>query len=112
MVEIKGPARRNAFLVVIASVLLVTVPLLLTGSHIAEDARTESVSKVVVARWAAGTDYEVQRVNANENELTIVIIGQSTQPSFADLVTGLQTALRRPVTAILKTVPAEKMVSP
>jgi uncharacterized hydrophobic protein (TIGR00271 family) len=111
MVEIKGPARRNAFIVVIIAVLLVTVPLGVTGRRIAEEARMEGVSKMVATQWVAGTDYEMQGVNANQDDLAIIIVGHGPQPPFADLVTALQTTLQRPVKVILNVVPAEKLVS-
>jgi len=112
LVEIKGPARRNAFSVILIAVLLVAVPLTITGRRMAEEARIEGASKVVTTQWVAGTDYEVQRVSAAQDDLTIVIVGHGPQPSFADLVTALQTTLPRPVKVILNVVPVEKMVSP
>jgi uncharacterized hydrophobic protein (TIGR00271 family) len=111
MVEVKGPARRNAFIVIIIAVLLVTVPLGATGGRIADEARAEGVSKTVAVHWVTGTDYEVQGVNAQQDDVTIVIVGHGPQPPFADLVTGLQTGLQRHVKVTLKTVPAEKSVS-
>jgi uncharacterized hydrophobic protein (TIGR00271 family) len=112
LVEIKGPARRNAFIVIIIAVLLVAVPLAITGRRVTEEARIEGASKVIATRWVVGTDYEVQRVSAAPDDLTIVIVGHGPQPAFADLVTALQTTLQRPVKVILNVVPAEKMVSP
>jgi len=111
MVEVKGPARRNAFIVIIIAVLLVTVPLGATGGRIADEARAEGVSKAVAVHWVTGTDYEVQGVNAQQDDVTIVIVGHGPQPPFSDLVTGLQTGLQRHVKVTLKTVPAEKSVS-
>jgi len=111
MVEIKGTARRNAFLVIIIGVLLVLGPLWITGSRITEDARTEGVTRAMAARWAADTDYEVQRVSANQDDITVIIVGRGTQPSFTDLEAGLKTALQRPVIVTLEIVPVEKIVS-
>jgi len=112
MIEIKGPARRNAFIAIIIAVLVVAVPLGATGGRIAEEARTEGVSKVITTQWIANTEYEVEGVNANQDDLTIIIVGNGPQPPFAVLVTNLRTALQRPVKVVLKVVPADKMVSP
>ena len=109
MVEINGTARRNAFLVIIIGVLL--VPLWITGSRITEDARTEGVTWSVATRWTAGTDYKVQQVSANRDNVAVIIVGRGTQPSFADLEARLKAALQRPVIVALEIVPVEKIVS-
>lgn len=111
MVEVKGPARRNAFVAVTLGVLLVAVPLWFTGVRIAEDAHTEGVSKAVAQGWVAGTRYEVQRVAADENDITIVIVGQGAMPTFDELTMDLRSALQRPVKVVLRAVPAEEYVS-
>ncbi len=111
MVEIKGTARRNAFLVIIVSVLLVLGPLWLTGSRLSADARTEDVTRAMAARWTAGTDYDVRQVSANQDNVTVIIAGRGTPPSFTELEAGLETALRRPVIVMLEIVPVEKIIS-
>ena len=111
MVRITGTARRNAFLVIIASVLLVMVPLWITGTRISEEARTEGVTKAVAIRWAAGTDYEVRSVNANLDKVVVLIIGSGTPPAFANLESELRAALQRQVTVTVDVVPAEKFAS-
>jgi len=111
MVKVTGTARRNAFLVIIASVLVVMVPLWITGTRISEDARTEGVTKAVAIRWTAGSGYEVRSVNANLDKVVVLIIGSGTAPAFSNLESELRTALQRPVTVILDVVPAEKFKS-
>jgi len=111
MVKITGTARRNAFLVIIASVLVVMVPLWITGTRISEDVRTEGVTKIVATRWAAGTAYEVRSVNANYDKVVILVTGSGTLPAFTNLETELKAALQRPVTVILDVVPTEKFRS-
>jgi uncharacterized membrane protein len=111
MVEIKGTARRNAFLVIIVSVLLVLGPLWLTGSRLSADVRTEDVTRAMAARWTAGTDYDVRQVSANQDNVTVIIVGRGTPPSFTELEAGLETALRRPVIVTLEIVPVEKIIS-
>jgi uncharacterized membrane protein len=111
MVEVKGSARRNASIVIILSVLVVMAPLSITGSRMGEDARTEGIAKNVAIHWTRGTDYEVRRVEATQDDIAIWITGNGTQTPFADLVAGLETALRHPVAVVLRVVPAEKIVS-
>jgi uncharacterized hydrophobic protein (TIGR00271 family) len=111
MIKIRGTARRNAFSVILFSTLLVLVPLWLTGARITEDARAEGVTKIIATRWAAGSGYEVKSVNANRDNLTVLIAGHGTPPAFGDLETGVRTALQRPVMVTLDVVPAERIIS-
>ena len=111
MVKVTGTARRNAFLVIIVSVLVVMVPLWITGTRISEDVRPEGVTKAVAVRWAAGTAYEVRSVNANHDKVVILVTGSGTLPAFSNLESELRAALQRQVAITLDVVPAEKYVS-
>jgi len=111
MIEVKGSARRNAFITIFIAVLLVAVPLGVTSRRIAEEAHTEGVSKAIAVQWVANTEYEVQGLTVTQDDLTLVIVGHGTQPPFTNLVTQLRTALQRPVKVVLKVVPADKIVS-
>ena len=111
MVKVTGAARRNAFIVIVVGVLLVMVPLGMTGSRISADAYTEGVAKDVVARWVAGTGYGVRSVSADLDKVDVLIIGSGTQPVFSNLESRLRTELKRPVTVSIHVVPAETLVS-
>jgi uncharacterized hydrophobic protein (TIGR00271 family) len=58
-VEVKGTARRNAFIVVVLGVLIVMVPLAMTGARIAADAKVELQSKEVVGAWINETGFKI-----------------------------------------------------
>jgi uncharacterized hydrophobic protein (TIGR00271 family) len=111
MVTVTGTARRNAFLFIIISVLLVMIPLWLTGTRISEDARAEGMTKVVATRWLAGTSYEVRSVNANLDKVVVLVTGSGTLPAFSNLESELRATLQRPVIVVLDVVPAEKLIS-
>ena len=111
MVKVTGTARRNAFLVIIASILVVMIPLWITGTRISEDARTEGVAKVVTAKWTEGTGYEIRSVNANQDNVVVMIIGYGPLPAFSNLESELRAALKRPVAVTLDVVPSEKFAS-
>ena len=111
MVKITGTARRNAFIVIITSVVIVMVPLWITGARISEDARTEGAAKAIATRWVAGTDYEVRSVNANVDKVVVLITGSGTPPPFSNLESELKATLQRPLMIILDVVPAEKFIS-
>jgi uncharacterized hydrophobic protein (TIGR00271 family) len=111
MVKVTGTARRNAFLLIIVSVVVVMIPLWITGTRISEDARAEGMTKSVATRWVAGTGYEVRSVSANFDKVVVLITGYGTLPAFANLESELKAALQRPITIVLDVVPAEKFTS-
>ena len=111
LIKITGTARRNSFIAIIIGVLLVLVPLSITGSRISADVRTEVVTKGVTTHWLTGTAYEVRSVKANLDNVSILIAGHGTPPTFSDLESELRTTLERPVIVTLEVVPSEKVVS-
>ncbi len=111
MVKVTGSARRNAFIVIIISVLLVMVPLSITGTRLTQDALTENTTQAVAIRWTAGTGYEVRSVDANLDQVTVLITGHGALPAFSDLEMGLRAALQRSVSVTLDVMPSEKFTS-
>ena len=109
--EIKGPARRNAFLAIVIGMLIVAIPLTITGRKITADALAERESEAVVQSWVAGTEFEVASVRVDGDVVDVVIVGQGQPPVFSDLVADLRAELQRPVQLILEVVPALIMES-
>ena len=64
--HINGAARRNAFIAIGLGILIVTVPLAMTGARIAADTRAQLDSKEVVGTWLARTDYRIRDIQATE----------------------------------------------
>jgi uncharacterized hydrophobic protein (TIGR00271 family) len=110
--EVKGTARRNAFIAIGLGVLIVTVPLSMTGMRIATDTRAQLVSTEVVGAWLAKTDYKIWDIQATGNQINIIIIGHGDPPDFADLVATLNGKLQRPVKVNLDIIPATSMTAP
>ena len=104
--EIKGTARRKAFALVLVAVLLVAVPLLITGQKISKEAILELQSQRVAAVWVDGTEYRVREVKASGDSVHIVVIGQGDPPQFENLVTDIESAVGRPLTVELETLPS------
>ncbi len=73
--EVKGTARRNAFLAVVLGVLIVTIPLALTGLRIAADAKAELQSKEVVGAWITGASFKIRGVQAADDQFGAGIAG-------------------------------------
>jgi hypothetical protein len=110
--EVKGTARRNAFIAVVLGVLIVAVPLAITGVRIAADTKAELQSKEVVGAWIAGTSYKIRDLQAAGDQISIIIIGRGDPPVFSDLVASLNGKLQRPVKVNLDIIPSTSMTSP
>jgi uncharacterized hydrophobic protein (TIGR00271 family) len=110
--EVKGTARRNAFIVVVLGVLIVMVPLAMTGARIAADARAELQSKEVVGAWINGTGFKIRSLQAAGDHIDIIIVGPGTPPAFTDLVASLNGILQRPVKVNLDIIPSTSMTAP
>jgi uncharacterized hydrophobic protein (TIGR00271 family) len=111
-VEVKGTARRNAFIVVVLGVLIVAVPLAMTGVRIATDTRAQLESTAAVGAWLSGTDYKIRDIQATGDQVSIIIIGSGEPPAFAELVAGLNGKLQRPVKVNLDIIPSTSMTYP
>ena len=109
--EVKGTARRKAFAMVIVAVILVAVPLLITGQRVTKDAITELQSQRVAAAWVDGTEYYVRDVKASGNTVHIIVIGHGDQPQFESLVTGIESAVGHPLIVELETLPSVVMTN-
>jgi len=110
--EVKGTARRNAFIAIVVGVLIVTVPLAITGIRIATDTKTQLQSKEVVGAWIAGTAYKIRDLQAAGDQINVIIIGHGDPPAFSDLVAGLNGKLQRPVKVNLDIIPSTSMTAP
>ena len=110
--NINGAARRNAFIAIGAGILIVAVPLAMTGARIAADTRAQLDSKEVVGAWLGRTDYKIRDLQATDNQINVIIIGHGEPPAFADLVAGLNGKLQRPIKVSLDIIPATSMTTP
>jgi uncharacterized membrane protein len=110
--EVKGTARRNAFIAIVLGVLIVAVPLAITGVRIAADTKTQLQSKEVVGVWIARTSYKIRDLQAAGDQINIIIIGHGDPPAFSDLVANLNGKLRRPVKVTLDIIPSTSLASP
>ncbi len=109
--EVKGKARRNAFALVIVAVLLVAIPLLLTGQKVSQNARTEIQSQQAAATWLVGSDFEVARVRSTDDSVYIVVAGHGDIPPFDDLVTAVEASVGRPLNIELDVIPSQTFVN-
>lgn len=106
MVEIRGPARRNAFVLIAVAALLVAVPLTITGQRVTREALTEIASRQAAEAWVAGTEFDVRIVRAIGDNVAITVSGYEEPPPFEDLVTAVHDSVGRPVVVNLEIIPA------
>lgn len=111
MIEIRGTARRNAFILIALAVVLVAIPLVLTGQKITREAITEIQAQRAAVEWVEDSEYKVRQVRAAGNQVYVAILGNGDMPAFADLVTAVETSVGRPVALELEVLPSQILVN-
>ena len=106
-VELRGRARRNAFIAIAAAVVLVTVPLAATGIALDGEARAQRQAREEAEQWLTDTDFAVNAVRARGDIIEITIHGHGEPPPFSTLVTALGRSVGRSVAVQLVTVPSQ-----
>jgi uncharacterized hydrophobic protein (TIGR00271 family) len=110
-VELRGPARRNAYLAIAVAVLIVAVPLALTGQALNQQLRAEQQAQQAVRAWLAGTDFTLRAVQVRGDTVQVTITGPGAPPPFAALVGAVARATGRPMGVELEAVPSQKQES-
>jgi hypothetical protein len=113
-VEIKGAARRNAYIVIAIAILIVTVPLAITGARIATQAIEQQQTKALTTAWVGGTAFILQdlKVDFLTEKINISISGSGEPPSLAELGPQLEKVFRQPVEIKLNIIPANEKQYP
>jgi hypothetical protein len=108
--QLKADTRRRAFIFVALGILLVAIPLGATTFRVYADSKAERTTKRLVQEWIGDTNYEFGQVDANGNQVKLVIHGSGDRPALAELGTQLSDRLKRPVEMTLIVVPSEQEV--
>jgi len=106
-----GYARRKAFAIIIAGLLLVAVPLSTTTIRIADETRTELQIQQFAQLWLGQTDFRLTRVEADGNHVSLLINGTGEMPSLSDLEPSLQ-ALLEDNNLTIRVVPSQTLLYP
>lgn len=106
--QLRGNARRNAFIAIVISVALVTVPLVATGRVINDETRERQRIWQATERWLAETDYALRAVEVRGDDIAITITGAGDPPSFAALEAAIIQATGHPIVVELEVVPSLK----
>jgi len=105
--SLSGHPRRNAFIVIILGVLLISIPLTATGFKIGRELRMEVSALRITQEWLQGSEYDLRTVDAQEN-VTILIAGNGEIPSVDELENNFNDQFHRPTTVILQVVRLEE----
>jgi uncharacterized membrane protein len=105
--QLEHDKRRKAFIFVAIGVLVVAIPLAATSIRVAQETIAEYQTKLITQRWLNQTNYEVNRIEADGNQVDVIIAGFGDAPPFADLVTEMQSTLDPDVKVKFIVVPTE-----
>lgn len=105
-------ARRNAFIAIIIGVLVVSVPLWLTGHRVVREVRAEYTTRQLAEGWVAGSDFRVRTVQVVGPKAYILVSGPGETPPFESLATSVLEALGPETLVELEVVPSQTQVSP
>ena len=112
LVELRGPARRTAYLAIAVAVLVVAVPLAATGAALNTQLREQQQAQQAVQAWLTGTDFTLRAVQVSGDTVRVTISGPGAPPPFAALVAAVARATGRPMAVELEAVPSQKQQSP
>ena len=75
MDELKTNAQRRAFIYIAIGTLLVAIPLAITSFKVAQESSLEYHAQHIAQKWLDKTNYELIKIDANGNQIKIVISG-------------------------------------
>jgi len=86
-------ARRKAFLYIFIGVVIVTIPLGITSFQVAQESKEEVEAQQFTQQWLDQSDYEVSDIDAQGNQIVIVITGSGPLPPLPDSSSDLRKML-------------------
>lgn len=108
--ELRTEARRRAFTWIAIGVVIVAIPLTATSFRVLQESLTELTTKRLAQQWVDPSDYEVTRVEANGNQVELIINGSGEPPPVSELESSLGSSLNRLIELKLITLPSETAV--
>jgi uncharacterized hydrophobic protein (TIGR00271 family) len=99
--------RRRGFIVFIAGILLVTIPLSLTTYQGVMLAMENQRATSEVQKWLEGTSYQVVAVKVDNRVAVATVEGSGELKPIQELANRLALALEHPVLVNLRTLPAQ-----
>ncbi len=108
----RSSARRRAFFYIALGVIIVAIPLGITSYQVARESRAEVQAKRFAQQWLDQTSYEVNKINAHESQIEIIITGSGDLPPLPDLGSDLRATLDPEVQLKLNIVPSQLLLYP
>jgi uncharacterized hydrophobic protein (TIGR00271 family) len=97
--NVDASGRTRAAVVTSAAVVIVAIPLFISGYGAALDSQLEATAKQDAAAWVSGSSYELLSVAVSGDTVTITVDGSGPLPSTATLVSQISAA--RPSASIV-----------
>jgi uncharacterized hydrophobic protein (TIGR00271 family) len=107
----QGRFRSRAFLLIVVSLLLISIPLSLVAYQNVLHARENAHATEEVQQWLASTTYQVDTVNANDGVVEVTVEGTCQIKPAQQLANQLAVALGHPVVVELRVLPAVRVTS-
>ena len=101
----------RSFATVGVAVLMIAIPLAITGDELVSGVADQSVVETAVETWL-GTDspYIPAQITVNGSDMAVVIVGEGDPPPPDRLATELATALNRTIQLHLRVIPERRTV--
>jgi len=106
--NLKGHARRRAFIIIGLGLLLITIALAGTSIRVTRETLTEVQTFETVNGWLADSGYELESIDAHGAVVKLAIFGEGDLPSLSDLEFALERRTRRPGAVDLVIVPVQR----
>ena len=110
--ELTGSTRRRAFISIAVGALLVAIPLAATSVRVATETTAELQTQKLAQLWLDETDYRLTRVDADGQNLAVLINGSGDLPDLDELATDLQSAIGPTIKVVIRVVPSETLLYP
>jgi uncharacterized hydrophobic protein (TIGR00271 family) len=107
----QGRFRRRAFQLIVVGLLLVCIPLSLLAYQSVLSAGENAHATAEVQQRLAGTSYQVDTVNTNDEAVEVTVEGNGPLKPAQQLANQLAVALGHPVVVELRVIPALRVTS-
>ena len=103
---LEGHTRRNAYILVALSIVLVVIPLGKTTVGIFQQRQMEKETVQLAYQWIADKDYSIRRIQVIEDQVILEIYGTGERPVLSELGDQLNSLLDRPIKLRMFIVPS------
>jgi uncharacterized hydrophobic protein (TIGR00271 family) len=109
--DLRGHARRNAFVAIVIAVIAVSVPLAASGLRVGVEARSEQQAAAAASSWASSVGFTLRTVVVDGDQVRVTVTGPGINPPVASLQAAMSAALGRSVGVQLETIPSTIQVA-